>query len=109
MEGEFISQVLGYDGLKLHIVYLGNGDMRHSVELMQFLDPKSGPVVPKARNDVGSSHMGVIVDDLDAVYKEFSAKGVKFVNPPAVRPDAKYRGRGRPATLRTPTATGWSS
>ena len=25
LEGEFISQMLGYPGLKIHIVYLGNG------------------------------------------------------------------------------------
>ena len=90
LEGEFISQVLGYHGLKLHVVYLGNGDMKHSVELMQYLDPEGGRAAPKARNDVGSTHMGVIVDDLDSLYSELLARGVKFVNPPAVRPDAEY-------------------
>ncbi len=90
LEGEFISQVLGYDGVKLHIVYLSNGDMRHSVELMQYLEPKGGGMAPKALNDVGATHLGVIVDDLDSLYREFLARGVKFVNRPAVRPGAEY-------------------
>ena len=45
LEGEFISQMLDYPGIKLHIVYLGNGDMRHSVELLQYLDPVGNQIV----------------------------------------------------------------
>ena len=85
LEGEFISQMLGYPGLKIHIVYLGNGDMRHSVELLQYLDPAGNPVMSTNRNDVGATHLGVIVDDLDSVYAELSAKGVRILGPPAVR------------------------
>lgn len=90
LEGEFISELLGFDGLKLHIVFLSNGDMRHSLELMQYLNPKGGPVAPRARNDVGATHMGVVVDDMDSLYAEFLEKGVKSVSPPVHRPDAEY-------------------
>ena len=90
LEGGMISQLVGYADARLHIVYLGTGDMRHSVELVQYLSPIGDPVVATQRNGVGAAHLGVIVDDLDATYRELSASGVKFVNPPAVRPDAPY-------------------
>ena len=90
LEGGMISQLVGYDDAKLHIAYLGTGDMRHSVELIQYLNPVGDPVVTPHRNRVGTAHLGIIVDDLDTMYRELSAKGLEFVAPPAVRPDAPY-------------------
>ena len=85
-----ISQLTGYPGVRLHNVYLGTANARHAVELLQYLEPVGGRVAPTERNNVGTTHIGIIVDDLDSLYQELSAKGVKFVNPPAVRPNASY-------------------
>ena len=90
VEGDFISQLVGYPDAKLHIVYLGLGDLKHSVELIQYLSPEGDGVAPISRNYVGAAHLGIIVDDLDSIYKELSSRGVKFVNAPAVRPNAQY-------------------
>ena len=90
LEGEFISELVGYPNARLHIVYLGPGDVRHSVELIQYLNPPGDVVTLPQRHQVGATHLGVIVDDLDAFYQELSAKGVRFVSPPAVRPGAVY-------------------
>ena len=90
VDGEYISQLVGYPDSKLHIVYLGVGDMRHAVELIQYLNPVGRPSTPAERNEVGASHLGVIVEDLDSMYKDMSAKGVRFVSPPAVRENAEY-------------------
>ena len=90
VDGEYISQLVGYPDAKLHIVYLGVGDMRHAVELIQYLNPVGSPGARTERNGVGASHLGVIVEDLDSVYKDMSAKGVRFVSPPAVRENAEY-------------------
>ena len=90
LEGELISQLVGYPDARLHIVYLGTGDMRHAVELIQYLNPTGEGGSPPERNAVGTAHLGMIVDDLDSFYSELSAKGMKFVNPPFVRPDAEY-------------------
>ncbi len=90
LEGEFISELVGYPDARLHIVYLGAGDLRHSIELIQYLNPP-GEVAPLPdRRNVGATHLGIIVDDLDSFYQELSARGVRFVNPPAVRSDAVY-------------------
>ena len=90
VEGEFISKLVGYPEARLHIVYLGMGDMRHAVELIQYLEPAGKRAASIQRNDVGATHLGVIVDDLDAFYQRLSKEGVKFVSPPALRPQAEY-------------------
>ena len=90
LEGEFISELVGYPDARLHIVYLGTGDLRHSVELIQYLNPVGTPAAMPERHQVGASHLGVIVDDLDAFYADLSGRGVNFVSPPAIRPGAVY-------------------
>ncbi len=90
LEGEFISQLVGYPNARLHIIYLGIGDTKHSVELIQYLNPPGESVALPSRNSVGATHLGVIVDDLDSFYEELSGKGVRFVSPPAVRAGAVY-------------------
>ena len=90
LEGEFISELAGYPDAKLHIIYLGSGDNRHSVELIQYLNPPGTAVAMPERHQVGASHLGVIVDDLDAFYAELSSHGARFVSPPAIRPGAVY-------------------
>ena len=90
LEGEFISQLVGYPNARLHIVYLGSGDVRHSVELIQYLNPAGERTAPSDRNNVGATHLGIIVDDLDSFYEELSSKGFRFVSPPAIRPNAIY-------------------
>ena len=90
LEGDFISELVGYPDARLHIVYLGTGDLRHSVELIQYLNPPGTPATMPERYQVGASHLGVIVDDLDAFHAELSNRGVSFVSPPAIRPGAVY-------------------
>ena len=89
-EGPGISEVVGFPDARLHIVYLGTGDLKHSVELIQYLNPPGGRVAPTNRNDVGATHLGIVVDDLDSVYQELSAKGVKFLTPPVQRESSIY-------------------
>ena len=89
-EGPGISEVVGYPDAKLHVVYLGTGDLKHSVELIQYLNPPGGKISPTERNAVGACHLGIVVDDLDAVYEELSSKGAKFLGPPVVRESNIY-------------------
>ena len=74
LEGEFISELVGYPDARLHIIYLGSGDMRHSVELIQYLNPPGTTVAMPERHQVGASHLGVIVDDLNAFTQSFRAR-----------------------------------
>ena len=90
LEGEFISELVGYPDAKLHIIYLGLGDMKHSVELIEYLNPRGNAAPLPERKDIGATHLGIIVDNVDEFYKELSSKEVRFVSPPAIRPDAVY-------------------
>jgi len=83
IEGEFFEQVHGYPNTKGRLVFLGLGDGRHSLQLIQYVSPAGGRVAPVERNSVGATHLGVIVDDAESAYADLSARGVKFVNPPA--------------------------
>ena len=86
-EGEDISRVVGYPDAKLRAVYLGTGDLWHSVELIQYINPRGDTISPTERNSVGAAHLGIIVDDLEALYEDLSSKGVEFIGPPVLRPD----------------------
>ena len=90
LEGEFISELVGYPDAKLHIIYLGLGDMKHSVELIEYLNPRGNAAPLPERKDIGATHLGIIVDNVDEFYKELSSKEVRFVSSPAIRPDAVY-------------------
>jgi len=90
LEGEFISELVGYPDAKLHIIYLGLGDVKHSVELIEYLNPRGDAAPLPDRKDIGATHLGIIVDNLDEFYKELSSKGVRFVSPPVTRPNAVY-------------------
>ena len=102
LEGDFISEVVGYPDAKLHIVYLGIGDQRHSVELIQYLNPPGDAVAMPERHQVGASHLGIIVDDLDGFYADLSARGVRFVNPPVVRPNAVFPAASKGCYMQDP-------
>lgn len=89
MDGDIVSRLTGFDNARVHIAYLGN-DMRHAIELVQFLEPPVTGWSRPPRNRVGTAHLGLIVDDVDEMYEELSGRGMEFVNPPALRPDAVY-------------------
>ena len=87
LEGDFLAQFTGLPESKVHIVYLGNGDGRHSVELVEFLNPIAPP---QEHSLLGSSHLGFFVDDLDQFYTVLSSIGNRFLSPPILRPDTTY-------------------
>ena len=90
VEGEIFEQLTAQKNPRAHIVFLGNGDSRHMLELIQWLSPVGEPTNLPATNGVGLSHLGLRVDNVDEFYNSLSARGVRFINPPAVREDAVY-------------------
>lgn len=90
LEGEYISQLLGFPDAHLRIVLLGKEGDKHSLELIQYLNPPGGDGHGPT-NALGASHLCFYVDDLEGMYRELSGHGLRFVNPPAVR---DYQERG---------------
>jgi catechol 2,3-dioxygenase-like lactoylglutathione lyase family enzyme len=64
--GPELRQLVGRDDVSIRWADLDLGDDR-ILELVQFITPKGG-TIPKSLWDPGSGHIGLRVDDLDALY-----------------------------------------
>ena len=85
LSGEWISKVTGYENTLMKMAWVGTGG-ETSIELNQYLEPAGvGAVVDRRRNDVGTSHIGLEVDDVHAWYERLHAAGVEFAGPPPPR------------------------
>jgi len=89
LEGPEIARAWGLKDTRYRLVYLGIGDNRHALELMQFHQPLSRQA-KRSLTDIGTVHLGCIVNDLGKMYRELSAKGVKFTCPPIYRGERPY-------------------
>ena len=84
-QGEFINQVLDFPDAHIKGAMVDKGE-GHQLELIQYLNPASGPG-GISRNDLGASHLAFFVDDLDKFYLETKERGLRFNNPPAALSD----------------------
>jgi catechol 2,3-dioxygenase-like lactoylglutathione lyase family enzyme len=85
-KGEMAEQITGVKGaeLKLAVVKSPGG---HKIELLEYLAPKDRKHLDPRPCDVGSVHIALTVDNLDAVLNQISAAG--------------WRAAGKPQTLTT--------
>ena len=73
--GKLASEVTGVPGAEISIaVVKGYG---HKIELLEYLAPKDRKHVDLRPCDVGSVHVALTVDDLDAVLEKIAASGWK--------------------------------
>ena len=78
--GEVVEKRLGFKDAHVLTAFLnlGNG---HSLELVQYIVPPSGePSVN--RNDLGASHLGFYIENIDDFYATMSQKGLRFCSSP---------------------------
>jgi len=88
-ETSWISEVVGYENVKMRQAYVGVGD-GHSIELIEYIRPK-GEVRSDQfeRNKPGSAHAAMIVDDIPAWREKLESDGVKVFGPEYER-DLEY-------------------
>ena len=87
---DLASEVTGVPGAEISLVVLkGYG---HKIELLEYLAPSDRKHVDLRPCDVGSVHIALIVDNLDAVLSAIAASG--------------WKAAGKPQTLRTGPNTG---
>jgi catechol 2,3-dioxygenase-like lactoylglutathione lyase family enzyme len=88
--GDLASEVTGVPGAEISIAVLkGYG---HKIELLEYLAPANRKNVDPRPCDVGSVHVALMVDNLDAVLSTIAASG--------------WRAAGEPQTLNTGPNTG---
>lgn len=80
--GEFADQLTGFQNVQLHIVFLSLGE-GHQLELTQFLNPVGGKADIR-NNDVGSFHVGIAVEDVQALADRLLGVGVTLRTMPTV-------------------------
>ena len=82
MEGDpAIEAILGVNDLKMRYVLLGGEGAK--LNLLEFRNPRGENVAAELRPyDQGIHHLAFVVEDIEAVYKELSDKGVEFISPP---------------------------
>lgn len=80
--GPAISKIVGYADAKLRAAKLRTDDDEHLLELVEYVNPVGGRVSPTPRNDVGASHLGLVVDDIAALHGKLVENGVKIAKVP---------------------------
>ena len=72
-DGAFLQQVAGAacDGARIAVVDLAG----QAIELLEYANPPAPQGPPAAPFDVGSAHLALLVDDLDAVLARMAAYG----------------------------------
>jgi methylmalonyl-CoA/ethylmalonyl-CoA epimerase len=76
-----IEAILGVKDIHMRYVLFSGKGAR--LNLLEFKSPKGENVAAKLRPyDQGIHHIAFVVDDVEAAYKELSAKGVEFISPP---------------------------
>jgi len=78
--GERPEIILGIPGVSLRLCLFKLPD-GNNLEVIEYLNPRGTKLDLRTCNP-GVPHIAFIVDDIQKMYEELSAKGVKFVNPP---------------------------
>ncbi len=85
VSSEWLAGVVGYDKVTITLAMVGVGSGT-SIELLQYIEPAGGKRHDLGdRNSVGSSHCGMLVDDVCAWYEKLKAKGIRMTGPPMLR------------------------
>jgi glyoxylase I family protein len=79
--GELAEEITGVAGAEIRLAVLKTPG-GHKFELLEYLAPADRKPVALRPCDIGSLHVALLVDDLDAVLKRISASGWKAAGKP---------------------------
>src|SRR2546430_15791623 len=91
--GEMAEEITGVKGVELKLAVL-KAPGGHKIELLEYLAPKDRKRIDVRPCDVGSVHVALTVDDLEAVLEKIAASGWKAAGQPqtlTVGPNAGKR------------------
>jgi len=88
-ETPWISEVVGYENVKMYQAYVGVGD-GHSIELIEYQRPRGEKRSDQYdRNRPGSAHAAMVVDHVPAWRERLENEGIKVFGPKYER-DLEY-------------------
>lgn len=88
----YVEKVVGMPGTWMQIAEVTAPD-GSIIELIEYTAPKGEKINSKTCNP-GVGHIAFVVDNLQGMYQDLSAKGVQFVNPPIFIEYGPHKGMG---------------
>jgi catechol 2,3-dioxygenase-like lactoylglutathione lyase family enzyme len=81
LSGDWISKIVGLDGVKGRYVAIGLPESHTNIELMQYYSPQGSidPNISKA-NQIGFRHLAFEVQDIESVVARLEENGVEFLS-----------------------------
>jgi catechol 2,3-dioxygenase-like lactoylglutathione lyase family enzyme len=101
--GEMAEQITGVKGAELRLAVL-KAPGGHKIELLEYLAPSDRKRVDLRPCDVGSVHVALTVDDLDAILERIAASGWKAAGEPQTLKSGPNAGK-RVVYVRDPDGT----
>lgn len=77
----YIQQLVGYDGVELHVAILAVPGSQTLLELLEYRNVPQAPIDP-ATGQSGTAHVCFYVEDLDRLYDRLVESGVRSVSAP---------------------------
>ncbi len=78
LEGAWVDQVTGLQGVKTASVMLRTSDGETAIELSQFYTPRDeNGIQPPSANTLGIRHIAFVVEDIDGLVARLEPKGFK--------------------------------
>lgn len=78
---QYFRDIVGFPDCVVKAAHLRIPGSDHHIELFEYVQPE-GSKADVRTNNIGSSHISFIVEDLFTAYEELKAKGVQFRSPP---------------------------
>jgi len=92
IEGEFIEKIVQMPSASLRIPMVTTPD-NGNIELIEYMAPKGSKIDLRTCN-VGVAHIAFLVDDIQKMHDDLTAKGVLFNHPPLWVESGHSKGRG---------------
>jgi catechol 2,3-dioxygenase-like lactoylglutathione lyase family enzyme len=81
VDSDYVAQQTGYDNVVLSVASFQIAEGSPTLELVQYVS-HAGPPAAVSTNQSGSSHLCLLVSDLQSAFDELSARGVTFRSAP---------------------------
>jgi catechol 2,3-dioxygenase-like lactoylglutathione lyase family enzyme len=88
---DYFGEIVGLNGCVVKAAHLRIPGSEHRIELFEYVQP-AGSRLDLRTNNVGSSHISFIVDDLRAAYEDMKEIGVQFRSPPVEITSGPHKG-----------------
>ena len=81
IDSEYFAEIVGLPGCVVKAAHLRIPGSEHQIELFEFVQPV-GFQLDVRTNNIGSSHISLVVDDLREAYAKLIEKGIQFRSEP---------------------------